>query len=111
MNVDNIIESNFESMFWDVINQQFGFLRKTNQEYIKIFNRLMEITSTGNLCTVLEEDKITELSREDVVLLKEYIQLTEDKYVIEMKTLFITILLIYRKIDFKLEKYKSDISK
>lgn len=103
------VDNNLDNFFWDIINSRATYLRNVDDEYKKIYAEILDITAETELRDFFDEKKIKNLSEEEAEIILKYLQLLEEKHVIELKDTFYSAFAISKKIDDKLEKIISDI--
>lgn len=103
------VDNNLDNFFWDIINSRTTYLRNVDDEYKKIYAEILDITAETELRDFFDEKKIKNLSEEEAEIILKYLQLLEEKHVIELKDIFYSAFAISKKIDDKLEKIISDI--
>lgn len=86
MDLDNIVESQYELLFWEILNKETRHLYKNSKEYINISHRCVDILNKyPNVQLVLEEEKPIILTEEEMTALIEYKQLDKERYILEEK--------------------------
>lgn len=109
MNFSEIVDRNLDSFFWDILNSRTAYLRNVDDEYKEIYAEILGITKETALRDFFDEKKIKSLSEDDAEIILKYLQLIEDKHVLELKDTFYSAFAISKDIDDRLEKIKSDI--
>lgn len=103
------VDNNLDNFFWDIINSRATYLRNVDDEYKKIYSEILDLTAETELRDFFDEKKIKNLSEEEAEIILKYLQLLEEKHVIELKDTFYSVFAISKKIDDKLKKIISDI--
>lgn len=108
MKYEEILDRNLDEFFWDIVNFRSAHLRAKDNEYKKICGELCNITEETRLRNFFDEKNIIKLTEDDAEIILKYIQLIEDRFVIEMKDLFYVALSIGVKFSKKLEDIIGD---
>jgi len=109
MNFSEIVDTNLENFFWDIINSRAAYLRNVDDKYKELYAEILDITTETELRDFFGEKKIKSLSEDDAEIILRYLQLIEDKHVLELKDAFYSAFAISKDIDDRLEKIRSDI--
>lgn len=110
MELEKIIDKNLDDMFWDIYNSRTEFLRNKSEEYRKVQNRILELSQIDSLRLYFDNQEIKSLDEDDAKLILEYINLLEDRTVLEMKDMFYVGLAMSKHLNDKLEIILSDLS-
>lgn len=110
MKLEKIIDTNLDDFFWDIYNSRTNYLRNKSEEYKKIQNRILEISQIESLRKYLDNQEIKKLDEDDARIILEYINLLEDRTVLEMKDLFYTTLATSKYLNDKADILLSDLS-
>ena len=109
MNFSEIVDRNLDSFFWDILNSRAAYLRNVDDEYKEIYAEILGITKETALRDFFDDKKIKSLSEDDAEIILKYLQLIEDKHVLELKDTFYSAFAISKDIGDRLEKIRSDI--
>ena len=88
MDISVVIDKNVDAFFWDIINSRTSFLRNINDEYKRVYAEILGIEKEETLREFFNEKRIKNLSEEEAGMILKYLQLIEDKHVLEMKDTF-----------------------
>ena len=109
MNFSEIVDTNLENFFWDIINSRAAYLRNVDDKYKELYAEILDIATETELRDFFDEKKIKSLSEDDAEIILRYLQLVEDKHVLELKDAFYSAFAISKDIDDRLKKIRSDI--
>ncbi len=98
MKISKVIDKNLDDFFWNIINSRTAFLRNINNEYKKIYTEILGLEKEETLRDFFNEKKVKNLSEEEAEMILKYLQLIEDKHVIEMKDIFYSAFAISKDI-------------
>lgn len=110
MNIEKIIDTHIDELFWDIYNSRTSFLREKDEEYKEIQNRILELSQINSIRKYLDNQEIKSLNKDEAELVLEYINLLEDRAVLEMKDMFYTSLAMSKHLNDKFEIILSDLS-
>lgn len=109
MEISEVIDNNLEMFFWDVVNSRTAILRNVNEDYKKVYAEILGIEKEESLRDFFDEKKIESLSEEEAEMLLKYLQLVEEKHVLEMKDTFYSALAVSKDILDRIDGIRNDI--
>ena len=109
MNFSEIVDRNLDVFFWDVLNSRAAFLREKDDKYKTLYAEILNLTKETELREFFDDKKIKSLSEDDAEIILKYLQLIEDKHVLELKDTFYSAFAVSKDINDRLEKIRSDI--
>lgn len=109
MNYVEIVDRNLDNFFWDILNSRTSYMRKVQPEYKKIYAELLDIEKEESLREFFDEQKIKSLSEAESEMILRYLQLVEDRHVLDLKDLFYSAFAVSDEIQKRLDEVKSEL--